>query len=323
MPDAMTSPILILGAPRSGTTWLAKIIDSHPDVLYRHEPDATLPGPSPMTADALPGLLARWIADRTPRSVAKQPFFAKSWQSTSQRYLRNLLANAVSAADRLPPPFQALARLPIPDFACAPAKRVAIKSINWAPGANVLARSLPNSRTIFILRHPCGQVCSIMRGRSQHRFELKTEGADMPFDEDSTTRFAAQFGIDETTFQALPDAAKYSWSWRAFNEPAYAALAPLPNVQVVRYMDLCAHPAELARQIMTFTGLDWHQQTQDFVERSTTHQAEIPGFPPKLGEPLCRKPIRMRCARSSRHRPWPISGPIYFRRPDDPRPIIT
>ena len=33
-------PILILGAPRSGTTWLAKIIDSHPDVLYRHEPDA-------------------------------------------------------------------------------------------------------------------------------------------------------------------------------------------------------------------------------------------------------------------------------------------
>jgi LPS sulfotransferase NodH len=36
MPDAMTSPILILGAPRSGTTWLAKIIDSHPDVLYRH-----------------------------------------------------------------------------------------------------------------------------------------------------------------------------------------------------------------------------------------------------------------------------------------------
>src|SRR5689334_11827434 len=31
--------ILVLGGPRSGTTWLAKIFDSHPDVLYRHEPD--------------------------------------------------------------------------------------------------------------------------------------------------------------------------------------------------------------------------------------------------------------------------------------------
>lgn len=31
--------VLILGAPRSGTSWLAKMFDSHPDVLYRHEPD--------------------------------------------------------------------------------------------------------------------------------------------------------------------------------------------------------------------------------------------------------------------------------------------
>jgi hypothetical protein len=31
---------MILGAPRSGTTWLGKIFDSHPRVLYRHEPDS-------------------------------------------------------------------------------------------------------------------------------------------------------------------------------------------------------------------------------------------------------------------------------------------
>ena len=32
--------ILLFGMPRSGTTWLGKIFDSHPDTLYRHEPDS-------------------------------------------------------------------------------------------------------------------------------------------------------------------------------------------------------------------------------------------------------------------------------------------
>ena len=36
---ALRAPILLFGMPRSGTTWLGKIFDSHPLVLYRHEPD--------------------------------------------------------------------------------------------------------------------------------------------------------------------------------------------------------------------------------------------------------------------------------------------
>ncbi len=34
--------IFIIGFGRSGTTFLAKLLDSHPDVLYRHEPDSVL-----------------------------------------------------------------------------------------------------------------------------------------------------------------------------------------------------------------------------------------------------------------------------------------
>ena len=31
--------IFVFGMPRSGTSWLGKIFDSHPDVVFRHEPD--------------------------------------------------------------------------------------------------------------------------------------------------------------------------------------------------------------------------------------------------------------------------------------------
>ncbi|HEY1411480.1 MAG TPA: sulfotransferase [Rhodopila sp.] len=272
--EAVASPILILGAPRSGTTWLAKIIDSHPDVIYRHEPDETLPAPPSLEAAALPPLLGRWIADRGPRAVSFKPFFRKSFQPAWASSVRLAIATAVKAAGRLPPPVEWLARVPIPDFAAHPAPRIAIKSVRWAEGAAVLARSLPESRTIFILRHPCGQVASLMHGARQRHFDLRTDGTDMPFDEAAAVAFAAIHGLDDPGFQALPDAAKYAWSWRAFNEPAYAALAALPNVHVVLYEALCARPEAESRRILAFAGLGWNMQTEDFVARSTVHRGK-------------------------------------------------
>ncbi|HEX3993541.1 MAG TPA: sulfotransferase [Acetobacteraceae bacterium] len=272
--EALTAPILVLGAPRSGTTWLAKIIDSHPDVLYRHEPDETIPAPSPLTPDALPALLARWATETGARTVTKQPYFRKSWQPGWALGVRTGLAAAVGAASRMPPPFKVLGGLRIPDLAARPAPRIAIKSVRWAEGAATVARSLPDSRTIFILRHPCGQVASVMRGNRQRRFDLTTGGTDMPFDEVGTLRFAASFGLTEPDFQALPDAAKYAWSWRFLNEPAYAALAAQSNVQVVLYEALCSDPSSLVRRILKFANLDWDRQTEAFVARSTSHQGK-------------------------------------------------
>jgi hypothetical protein len=272
--EALAAPILILGAPRSGTTWLAKIIDSHPDVLYRHEPDATVPPPAALTPDALPPLLARWAAGTSGRTVTKRPYFRKSWQPGWARILHTLLGTAVSAAAHLPPPLKALAGLSIPDLATRGVPRLAIKSIGWAEGAAVLARTLPESRTIFILRHPCGQVASVMRGNRQRRFELKTQGTDMPFDEAGAIRFAAAHGTAAAAFQALPDAAKYAWSWRAFNEPTYAALAAQPNVHVVLYEALCTESVTLTGRILRFARLDWNRQTEDFVARSIAHRGD-------------------------------------------------
>lgn len=268
--QALASPILILGAPRSGTTWLAKIIDSHPDVLYRHEPDETLPAPRPLTPDALRPLLARWAAETGARTVTKRPYFRKSWQPAWALGLRSLIATGISAAAR--GPLKALAGLHIPDFGTVPAPRLAIKSIAWAEGAALLARTLPASRTIFILRHPCGQVASVMRGNRNRRFDLKAEGTDMPFDEAAAIRHAAAMGVTEPEFQSLTDAAKYAWSWRAFNEPAYAELAAQPNVHVVLYEALCADSDTLARRILRFAALDWNRQTEDFIARSSSHE---------------------------------------------------
>ena len=270
--DPMQRPpglILIAGAPRSGTTWLAKIIDSHPDVLYRHEPDDRHPAPSPLLISDAPDLMRRWAADRSVKTNGKRPFFRKSCQPSWQRGLRNLIAGGITVSARLPWPLRLAALLPVPDMAIGSAERVAIKSVRLGADAAVIASALPQCRVVFILRHPCGQVASVMRGSREGRFDLKTRGSAMPLDEVGAIRFASGFGVSEAAFRRLPDAAKYAWSWRAQNEPAYAALSGLQNVHVLAYEDLCADTDTQVQRLLAFCGLDWTAQTQDFVARSS------------------------------------------------------
>jgi hypothetical protein len=253
--------ILIVGAPRSGTTWLAKIFDSHPDVLYRHEPDEVVPA-----GDSIEASMTLWVRQRDPRTAGKRPFFPKSWQTTPERLLRTALAYSGAAASR-----GGLSGWPIPDLGDVRRARMVIKSVRLSAGIGAFVQAYPRGRGLLILRHPCGQVASVMRGTSDGRFDLAEAGTDMPFDEASAIGFAGCHGVDEVAFQRLPDAAKYAWSWRAFNETAHGSIERRSNARVVVYEDLCANPTSEARRILEFTGLPWHQQTEAFLARSTSY----------------------------------------------------
>lgn len=261
--DALAAnAILIVGAPRSGTTWLAKILDSHPDVLYRHEPDEALPPGASIQAS-----MALWVRQRDPRTAGKRPFFPKSWQTEPMRLLRTSLAYAGAAASRI-----GFAVRSIPDLGAVGKARVVVKSVRLSAGIGEFARAYPDGRALLILRHPCGQVASVMRGTRDGRFDLAEAGTDMPFDEAAAIGFAGRHGMDGAAFQRQSDAAKYAWSWREFNETAVASIADLGNARVVVYEDLCTRPVEEARAILAFVGLRWDAQTESFLRRSTIYE---------------------------------------------------
>jgi hypothetical protein len=254
-----TNSILIVGAPRSGTTWLAKIFDSHPDVLYRHEPDEVVPASGSIEQD-----VAGWIRQRNARTAGKRPFFRKSWQTAPAWLLRSSLVYGEAAAERIGFP-----GWPLPDLRDLRRAKVVIKSVRLSTGIGAFAQAFPNGRAVLIVRHPCGQIASVMQGARDRRFALAEPGTDMPFDEAAAVTFAAAYGVGEPAFQRLPDAAKYAWSWRAFNEPAWLAISGLSNAMVVVYEDLCAKPQAQAWTILAFAGLQLHSQTEAFLARST------------------------------------------------------
>src|SRR6202044_1346528 len=140
----------------------------------------------------------------------------------------------------------------LPDLGAIDRARLVIKSVRLSAGIGAFARAYPNGRALLILRHPSGQVGSVMRGPRLGRFDLAEAGTDMPFDEVEAIRFAARHGVEEEVFQRLPDAAKYAWSWREFCETAGAGIEGRGNAQVGIYEDLCAKPVEGARRVLAF-----------------------------------------------------------------------
>ena len=170
----MNQPILLFGMPRSGTTWLGKVFDSHPDTLYRHEPDSdgrfrhVMPMfPNPVDAadyrEALIAYIHALPHDRSLRVAGKLPLFAKSYQSPVALQARRLLIPACKALSR----FMPVSRLP--EFVRADAVgsvRLAWKSIESLGRLGTIARALPECRAIHIIRHPCGYVSSVLSGES-------------------------------------------------------------------------------------------------------------------------------------------------------------
>jgi hypothetical protein len=270
--------ILILGAPRSGTSWLAKIFDSHPDVLYRHEPDTVLreynlpwmctPEQVPAHRDAARDYLRRLFDTATLKTAGSLPIFPKRHHGVVAAQLRIGMVYGLRTIEQVPGARRLVRGAPIPDLldvAAHPGLRLVLKSVSSRGRARLFAEALPGMKTIFILRDPWGQVASMLRGAALGKFE-----EPVPVQELLMTEQARRYGLTKERFAALPEVEQFAWNWAILNEKAIDDLAGIQGVRILRYQALCAAPMAEARALFDFAGLEWDPQTEDFLRRSTT-----------------------------------------------------
>jgi hypothetical protein len=269
-------PILLFGMPRSGTTWLGKIFDSHPDTLYRHEPDTWQPM-SAIPLLAAPADAARHRAYveaylrevgtmRADRVAAKQPLFRKRFQSPGHYQLYRLGVAVSKIAGRLG------REMPVA-FAprAAGGARIAWKSIESLGRWGLLMDCLPDAAGVQIIRHPCGYVNSVLRGEAAQRFTHGEAATDVGiFSMLSETLQARRRGLTLQSLMTMHPAERLAWRWILFNEKAAEETSAEPRCMKLYYEELCADPVGVTRRLFSHCGLDWSAQTEEFLDASTS-----------------------------------------------------
>ncbi|WP_321389742.1 sulfotransferase [Emcibacter sp.] len=272
--------IFLIGSPRSGTTWVAKIFDSHPDVLYRHEPDSVVVTEEvpffpkseeiekliPATRDYFTRL---WDV-RQLKSAGSLPVFPKSYFSAFMNAFRAkflfMLKVIGAVAHRLSLPSDvkvpAVSRRKMAKGKIVPV----MKSVNSNCRTGLVARAFPEGKVVHILRHPCGYVSSQLRGRKLKLMEnvvFYEEVAAMPLSKERgwTVEKLKEMSLEE----------QLACTWVSFNEKVMKDIEGLENCYDLVYEDLCDDPIGVTRKLYAFCGLSYNDQTDAFLQSSLNY----------------------------------------------------
>lgn len=266
--------------PRSGTTWIGKIFDSHLRTLYRHEPDTWDKITAiPLLADAseyarhcefLENYVQSFVSTNRVEVSGKLPFFKKSYASALRQ---NLFEGSVLLSGAVSRVFKQV-RLPVvtPCSAQKSSETIVVwKSIQLLGRMGVITNCLANAKGIQILRHPCGYIASVLRGESQKKFTSGTPASEdySLYEKLLNTKLAQDYGLTIASFKTLAAEERLAWRWVLFNEKAMQDTRDNLNVRVLRYEDMCVNPIEVSKDCFQFCGLDWCEQTAAFLGQST------------------------------------------------------
>jgi hypothetical protein len=286
-------PILVFGSARSGTTWIARILDTHPDTLYRHEPDAVRRGEGLLPFTFAPGEVDKYLPAarayvhellgvRAAKSNSFLPQFHKSYRGPVAHGLRRLFIYAHKGAESILQGVGLDRSMRIPDLARMTKDVVPVmKSVDSLGRAPLMARALGDCRVVLIVRHPCGMVSSKLRG-----FEAGKMAKPVAYRNWLKLGPAKARGLTAQALQALSPTQAVAYEWLLFNEYILEEMAGDPRLRVVVYDDFCRDPHAAARDLLGWAGLEYAQATSDFIERSLSYAGPPPRYFDIVRNPL-------------------------------------
>jgi hypothetical protein len=245
---AQQPPVFIAGLPRTGTSWIASIVNTARGVKYLHEPFncVNVAGAAPMCLKYL-GANDNAFVERGRDAFAG---------TTSGPYVRARLSGRYAHYPWWP------GRLVIKDV-CA------CLAVEWVERHFVAG-------IVMVIRHPCAVADSWLRLGYDVDLHLRRL-LDQP------ALLATQLGPFE---HLLRDAKEYCEKVAALWGATYSIMLRQqrahPRWTLVQHEELCRKPLEGSRQLFERSGLEWTAATDEFLERSTSSDAGRPYAPQRV-----------------------------------------
>jgi hypothetical protein len=255
MPDAAKPPILVTGAPRTGTTFLGTMLSLNRDVNYIYEPTSLLYGlrdvPAPMLyvrAGSRGEASAKKMIDDLLRGRGRfrQPEDPNA--PLLRRTARRVLGSKVS--------------LRYHRDALNPFRRRWLIKDPWAGFAAEWLHRTYGMPTVVIVRHPIPTVTSYRR--LAWRFPL-AEMARM--DELMADHLEPVLGGLDT--ESLDDDENGAVMWRCYYRTLSTFLDRNPGMIAVRHEDLSAEPVPVLRELYDRLGMSFDERVERLVHEHT------------------------------------------------------
>ena len=274
------TPVLVVGVPRSGTSWVGRILGSTEGAAYLQEPDNHEHTPFALRAKrGLPGYF-----DSAPRShvnayeqlwrAALQPVGGERRRPTLERVRSKVSLKLLrSASDQdvmrflrghasAPARLRLAAALAVPERAAGPTDLIVVKSVHAQLALEWIAERCP-VRVMIVLRHPLNVLSSwkelgwlagadadpLAELDPRVREEVAERIGAAPVDDADTPMTRAAWLVGLLTSVLLTHAEKH------------------PDWAVVSHESLCERPHELFSTVASRLGLRWSAQSDALLDQ--------------------------------------------------------
>ncbi len=243
-PPALVQPLIIISAPRAGSTLLFETLAHFPELWTIGEESHEIIEGIPALHPAAHGYASNRLtaADATPEVKAQlHDRFARQLQDHQGRQLIDL------PVEEQPTQVRLLEKTP--------------KNALRIPFLRAL---FPDARFLFLYRDPAENISSIMEGWPSQRFIAYRTLPGWPH---GAWSFLLTPGWE--TLRECPLVEIAAHQWRVANETILTDLAALPRSDwhLVCYTDLVAAPRQTIRQVAAFAALCWDDAVEQLVSQ--------------------------------------------------------